>query len=181
MPEKIVGGLPGMAGVEHIGFTVPDMTQALGFFVDVIGCVEVYHLDPLRSDGSWMRDQLNVDQSAVARDIRLLRCGHGPNFELFEWETDGQGKVPPRNSDVGGHHLAFYVGDMTRAIAYLSEANVRILGEPMVRTSGPSAGQTWVYFLAPWGMQLELVSYPGGKAYEQASALKLWHPEHPAD
>ena len=41
---------------------------------------------------------------------------------------------------------------------------------------GPSAGQTWVYFLAPWGMQLELVSYPDGKAYEATTTRRLWHP-----
>ena len=32
----------------------------------------------------------------------------------------------------------------------------------------PHEGQRWVYFLAPWGMQFELVSYPDGRAYEQA-------------
>jgi glyoxylase I family protein len=30
-------------------------------------------------------------------------------------------------------------------------------------------------------MQLELVSYPGGKAYEQGAPVKLWHPARPAD
>jgi glyoxylase I family protein len=29
-------------------------------------------------------------------------------------------------------------------------------------------------------MQFELVSYPGGKAYERDAAVKLWHPGHPA-
>jgi glyoxylase I family protein len=28
-------------------------------------------------------------------------------------------------------------------------------------------------------MQLELVSFPNGKAYEKDSALKLWHPAFP--
>jgi glyoxylase I family protein len=41
-----------------------------------------------------------------------------------------------------------------------------VLGDPTV-SSGPSAGQRWVYFLAPWGMQWELVSYPDGKAYDR--------------
>src|SRR5680860_1399807 len=29
------------------------------------------------------------------------------------------------------------------------------------------AGQRWVYFLSPWGMQFELVSYPHGKAFNR--------------
>lgn len=70
---------------------------------------------------------------------------------------------------------------MDAAVAYLKNKGVRILGEPTVRTSGPSGGQTWVYFLTPWGMQLELVSYPGGKEYERDTQARLWHPGFPAN
>jgi catechol 2,3-dioxygenase-like lactoylglutathione lyase family enzyme len=30
--------LPGMTGVDHIGFTVPDLDEARTFLVDVLGC-----------------------------------------------------------------------------------------------------------------------------------------------
>ena len=43
-----------------------------------------------------------------------------------------------------------------------------------------SEGQRWVYFLTPWDMQLELVSFPNGKAYEADAAVKLWDPRDPA-
>ncbi len=43
---------------------------------------------------------------------------------------------------------------------------MRLLAGP-VASRNASAGQRWRYFLAPWGMQFELVSYPGGKAYER--------------
>ena len=46
-----------------------------------------------------------------------------------------------------------------------------VLGEPTCMTEGPTAGESWVYFLAPWGMQLELVSYPQGKAYSRQSPV----------
>ena len=82
---------------------------------------------------------------------------------------------------MGGHHLAFYVDDFDAALAYLRSRGVRIQGEPTVRTTGPSAGQTWVYFLSPWGMQLELVSFPRGKGYEKDTAARLWHPARPAE
>jgi glyoxylase I family protein len=29
-----------------------------------------------------------------------------------------------------------------------------------------------VYFLAPWGMQFELVSYPGGKAFDRQAPVQ---------
>jgi hypothetical protein len=40
--------------------------------------------------------------------------------------------------------------------------------------SGPSSGQTWVYFLSPWGLQFELVSFPEGKGYERDTPRRLW-------
>ena len=43
----------------------------------------------------------------------------------------------------------------------------RVMGDPTV-SRGPSEGQRWVYFRAPWGLQFELVSYPGGKAFDRA-------------
>lgn len=30
--------IPGMKGADHIGVTVPDIEQAVNFFVDVVGC-----------------------------------------------------------------------------------------------------------------------------------------------
>jgi glyoxylase I family protein len=29
-----------------------------------------------------------------------------------------------------------------------------------------------VYFLAPWGMQFELVSYPDGKAFDRQTSIR---------
>ncbi len=172
-------GLPGLRGTDHIGFTVPDLDQAVDFFVNVIGCEAFYDLGPFEFDDDWMERQLNVHPRTVMRRLKFLRCKHGSNFEIFEYESPDQNKTQPKNSDIGGHHLAFYVDDMDAAIAHLKANDVRILGEPVVRGQGPSAGQTWLYFLSPWGMQLELVSYPGGKGYEKDTPGRLWHPARP--
>lgn len=170
------GGLPGLRGVEHIGFTVPDLDEATRFFVEVIGCELVYSLGPFRSDDDWMAQHLHVHPRAVMRELRFFRCANGPNFEIFQYEAPDQYPVPPRNSDVGGHHLGFYVDDLDAAVRYLRSHGVSVLGEPTA-SSGPSAGQRWVYFLTPWGMQLELVSFPHGKAYATNSRTLLWQPE----
>lgn len=173
-------GLPGLRGTDHIGFTVPDMDEAIAFFVDVLGCEPFYELGPFQAEDDWMETHLNVHPRAVMRRLKFLRCGNGSNFELFEYQAPDQRRTPPRNSDVGGHHLALYVDDIGAAVAYLRDKGIRILGEPTVRTAGPSAGQSWVYFLSPWGMQLELVSFPGGKGYEAETDRRLWHPASPA-
>ena len=39
---------------------------------------------------------------------------------------------------------------------------------PISITEGPAAGQAIVYFNAPWGLQLEAISYPKGMAYDGA-------------
>ena len=173
-------GLPGLRGTEHVGFTVPDMEEATAFFVDVIGCDYMFEIGPFSSDTDWMSTHLNVHPRAVVRKLRFFRCKHGPNFEIFEYDSPDQNAVVPKNSDVGGHHLAFYVDDLDAALAYLKAKGVRILGEPTFRASGPNGGQTWIYFLSPWGMQLELVSFPNGKGYEKTTSARLWHPANPA-
>ncbi|NCT89980.1 VOC family protein [Cellulomonas sp. APG4] len=175
-----MAGIPGLVGTEHIGFTVPDLDEAERFFVDVVGCERLFSLGPFASDDGWMADHLNVDPRTVMRENRFLRCRTGPNFEIFRYETPEPPAPQPRNSDIGGHHLAFYVEDIDAAVAYLRSRGVRVLGEPTASRSH-NEGQRWVYFLTPWGMQLELVSYPDGKAYERDPSIagRLWHPGDP--
>lgn len=174
-------GIPGLRGTDHIGFTVPDMDQAIDFFVNVIGCEPFFELGPLQSDGDWMEVHLNVHPRAVAKRVKFMRCGFGANFEIFEFDSPDQNRVQPRNSDIGGHHLAFYVDDIHASIAWLRAQGVQVLGEPTVRTAGANSGQTWIYFLAPWGMQFELVSFPNGKGYEQDTDRRLWQAAKPAE
>ncbi|GAA4594575.1 VOC family protein [Planotetraspora phitsanulokensis] len=160
-------GLPGLSGVDHIGFTVPDLEEASRFLVDVLGCEYMYTLGPYRHDDSeWMSEHLNVHPRAVMRQLHFFRCGGQAIFEVFEYSAPDQNAVMPRNSDIGGHHVALYVDDLDAAVEYLVSKGVTMLGDPTA-SRGPSEGQRWVYFLTPWGMQFELVSYPGGKAFDK--------------
>lgn len=163
-------GLPGLTRLDHIGFTVPDLEQASRFLVDVLGCEYMYTLGPFRHDDSdWMSEHLAVHPRAVMRELHFFRCGGQAVFEVFEYSAPDQRTELPRNSDVGGHHVALYVEDLDVAVEYLTEQGVTVLGEPTA-SRGPSEGQRWVYFLAPWGMQFELVSYPGGKAFDRSTS-----------
>ena len=172
--------IPGLRGAEHIGITVPDFDEAHDFFVRVLGAEHVYTLAGKQSDDDWMQTQLDVHPRTKITEIRFYRLGHGPNFEVFTYDSaEGQNPMP-RNSDIGGHHVGLYVDDMDAALAHLRSEGVEILGEP-VASAGASAGQRWIYFKAPWGMYFELVSFPEGKAYEADAPVKLWHPAHPAE
>jgi glyoxylase I family protein len=99
------------------------------------------------------------------RRLHFYRLGGQAIFEVFEYEAADQVTTPPRNSDVGGHHVALYVDDLDDAVKALRAAEIEVQGDPTA-SRGPSEGQRWVYFRSPWGMQFELVSYPDGKAFD---------------
>ena len=167
--------MPGIRGVNHIGITVPDMTQAEAFFTDVLACQKATAFGPFRDDtGSFMQDLLDVDPRAVVEQITLMRCGFGSNIELFKYTAPDQKTVTARNSDIGGHHIAFYVDDIDAAAAYLKDKGIRTLMGPLPVSEGPAAGQTILYFFAPWGLQLEAISFPQGMAYEKDGGPVLW-------
>ncbi len=172
------GGLPGLRGAEHVGITVPDFDAAIDFFVRVIGCEFI--LDGgVYSDPDFMERQIGVDRRSSFR-WGFVRCANGPNFEVFEYSAPQQSPAPPRNSDIGGHHIAFYVDDIEAAVAHLRAEGVTVQGEVQRIDSGPAKGSLWVYFLSPWGMQFEAISYPKGMAYEKDAKTVLWDPKNPA-
>lgn len=171
-------GIPGLKGIDHAGVTVPDISEAERFFVDVVGCQKAMSFGPFRDDtGTFMQDLVNVHPRAVIERITLVRCGNGSNIELFQYTSPDQKTEIPKNSDVGGHHLAFYVEDIEAAAAYFKEKGIRTLMGPFPVQEGPAAGQTILYFFAPWGLQLEAISYPGGMAYEKDGGPALWSPK----
>jgi len=174
--------IPGMRGMEHIGFTVPDINEACDFFESILGAETLYTAaTDFRAEGTWMKDHLNVDPSCVIKEFRYLRCGNGTNLEVFQYEAPDQVQTPPKNSDIGGH-LAFYVDDMDVAIKFLKDNGVTVLGEPTSYTEGPNLGLTWCYFMAPWGLQLEVVSAPQGTVFDRAAKAsgntRLFHPKY---
>ena len=170
-------GLPTMRGVDHVGVTVFDSKPAIEFFETVLGCKAHVKFGPFRDDkGPFMQNLLNVHPRAVINQITLIRCGKGSNVELLEYRAPDQQKTRPRNSDLAGHHIAFYVDDMKKALAYLKAKKIKTFFGPLTVKQGPAAGQTIVYFLAPWGLQMELISYPKGMAYEKTAKGKLWSP-----
>jgi catechol 2,3-dioxygenase-like lactoylglutathione lyase family enzyme len=173
-------GLPGMRGHDHTGITVPDMDQAVKFFVDVLGCKKAMSFGPFSdSKGTFMKDALDVNPRAVITQITMVRCGVGSNIELFSYQSPDQQVVQPKNSDIGGYHIAFYVDDIKAADSYLRSKGVWTLFGPIPVTEGPAAGQTIVYFKAPWGLQMEAISYPKGMAYEKDAETILWSPKDP--
>ena len=117
--------------------TVPDLAEAHEFFIDVLGCEYMYTLGPFQHDDPWMSEHLNVADDTVMRRLHFYRLGGQAIFEVFEYEATDQQRTPPRNSDVGGHHVALYVTDLDAAVAHLHAARPAVFGEPTA-SRGPA-------------------------------------------
>ena len=94
-----------------------------------------------------MQQHLGVDPRSKINKLRMLKCANGPSIELFEYGVKDQKNAVPKNSDVGGHHVGFYVTDLDAAVAHLRRNGIKLLGEPTLMKEGPSAGLRWLYFV----------------------------------
>lgn len=170
-------GIPGVRGIDHIGFTVPDIDQGVEFFHEVLGCEEAMRFGPFSDDkGTFMQDLVDVHPRAVIKQIAMMRCGEGSNIELFQYSAPDQNTKLPRNSDHGSFHIAFYVHDIKAAVEKAKALGLKTLMGPLPITEGPAAGQSINYILTPWGAYIELISYPDGMAYEKEGVTRLWAP-----
>ena len=165
-----------MRGVDHIGLSVPDLDQAVRFFVDVLGAEEFFRHGPYGPSGEQSRINFDRHPDSIVEGIAMVRC-FNTNIELLEYSSPDQSTHWPSTSDFGGHHVAFYVDDLDTAVAQLHASGVNVLGKPM-NLPGPESGPQarFIFFRTPWGLFLELVSYPMGKAYESTTDRRLYDP-----
>lgn len=169
-------------GLDHVGLSVPDLDEAVRFFVDVLGAQEFFRHGPYGPSGEQSVRQFQRHPDSVVTGIAMVRLGD-MNIELLQYSSPDQVTRWPGTSDHGGHHLAFYVDDLDVAVARLRvEPGVTVLGDPMP-LPGPESGPgaRFIFFRAPWGLFLELVTYPSGKAYEKTMDRRLFDPRSTDD
>jgi len=143
---------------DHVGLTVPDLDQAVSFFVDVLGATEQARF-AVHDNPEVMEHGIGVHPQA-SLDAVLLQLTPGLSVELFQYQARGQDTRMPEVSDVGGHHLCVVVEDLDAALAELrSRPDVRA-GIPGRVSYGPHAGGRWLYFRTSWGLVIELIADP---------------------
>lgn len=156
--ERGIPRIPGVRHADHVGLTVPDLEEAVAFFVQALGAEELYR-STRGPDAEFMPENFAVPKDARLT-LAMLRMPPNLNVELFEWDTSDRRAEAPRHSDAGGHHLCFVVDDVDEAVAVLGAIpGVRVLGDRKeVAGDSPSvAGNRWTYFLTPWGLLMEIV------------------------
>ena len=140
-------GIPTAIDIDHYGYVVPDLDQAIAFFVEVLGFELLSLDDPIAFPDDSLARWYHVHPRASAR-FAFLRYGHAI-IELTEWHTPDQNRLAPSNSDLGGRHLAIAVTDIDAAMAYLK-------AQPGVTVFERSVWN-FVYFTTPWGMTIQIV------------------------
>jgi catechol 2,3-dioxygenase-like lactoylglutathione lyase family enzyme len=148
--------------LDHVGITVPDIDSATQLFAQLLGTRHLYDVGPFVASDNWMADNVGVHPRAVIRTLRMLALPGGGFVELFSYEGPGSDASMPLNSQIGGHHLAFRVADIGAVASKAAELGLRVMGEVKLNAEGPSRGLQWLFVQTPWGLQLELVSYPEG-------------------
>jgi catechol 2,3-dioxygenase-like lactoylglutathione lyase family enzyme len=150
---------------DHVGLTVPDLDEAVSFFVDVLGATEQFRF-ARKDDPELMEHGVGVHPRASFR-AAMLRLTPALSVELFQWQAPAQNARMPEPSDSGGHHLCVIVDDLDVAVDELRRRpDLRVYGSPGRLTVGPHAGGRWIYFRTSWGLQIELIALPPARGRE---------------
>ena len=159
----MTAGIPTARGVDHVGISVPDLEQAVSYFVEVLGAREVYRGPVIQDpEGTSLQDYLDVHPRARLQ-VSMTRWGREQNVELLEYHAPNQRVEMPANADLGSVHLSIDVEDIRAAWDYLvSDPRSTVIGDsPQGIADGVNDGMTWFYFRTPWGMLLECSSRLG--------------------
>jgi catechol 2,3-dioxygenase-like lactoylglutathione lyase family enzyme len=155
---------PRFIAVDHVSRTVPDLDAAVRFYVDVFGASELFRIGPidaadLPADArgrDWMERHVGVKGARLT--LAMLQLAPNLKLQMVQYDNPPEREQqPPRNCDLGGHHIGLKVVDADAAAAYLRSKGCEIL-DPIVMDAGPLAGTTNIYVTDPWGLQLELVT-----------------------
>ena len=152
--------------IDHVSWTVADLDAVSDFYCKVFGARELYRMGPVSaadlprgaSGRDWMDEHVNVPGATLT--LAMLELAPNLNFELFQYDKpEGANKVPLRNCDVGGHHIALRVKDVDAAVKHMESFGCKPMAGTIMMDEGPCAGVRNRYIVDPWGNQLELVQY----------------------
>ena len=130
-----------LGAMNHVGVAVPNMTDAIAFYRDVMGATDITEPQVL-------------DPQGVTYAFVNLPTGQVELIEPYG-DTSPILKFLERNPKGGQHHLCFEVADIYEAKSVMETRGMRVLGEPRIGAHG-----TLVVFLHPGdagGVLIELM------------------------
>ncbi|MCG8510555.1 MAG: VOC family protein [Rhodospirillales bacterium] len=138
--------------VNHTGFTVDDLDEAVRFFEGTLGFELVSRAprDPSKTE------KLTGVPGAKLESAYLRRCDSSVEIVQFRDVAD-QKRTRLRPVDSGSSHLAVQVDDIETAAAACGETGGGLLGDIITVDQGPNAGNRIAYFQSSSGIVLELI------------------------
>jgi len=130
-----------LGAMNHVGVAVPNMTDAIAFYRDVMGATDITVPQVLAPQG-------------VTYAFVNLPTGQVELIEPYG-EKSPILKFLERNPKGGQHHVCFEVADIHEAKSVMEARGMRVLGEPRIGAHG-----TLVVFLHPGdagGVLIELM------------------------
>ena len=142
-------------------------------FKDAVGTMKFYPIGmqafvARRLDTVFTSSEVSgrqIVQDFGVRPDRLRNVRNGLDIDHFAPDS----KVPKSESSL------LCVGRSTDP-----NKGIRTLMGPFPVNEGPAAGQSVLYFFAPWGLQMEAISFPKGMAFEKDGGPVLWSNTEPA-
>ncbi|KYG29198.1 VOC family protein [Priestia endophytica] len=168
-------------GIDHIGVTVPDMEEATEFFRKAFDAKVVY--DSKRPEegamgGEEIEKILGLKKGSEVVHMRLVSIGESISIELFKYQGINQ-RRPANPDDLGVQHFAVYVDNMEEAVKKFDQAGGYLFTKPtkiLNEIEGNDETNQFVYASTPWGLVIELITYPHGIDYPNNSKAKRFTP-----
>jgi catechol 2,3-dioxygenase-like lactoylglutathione lyase family enzyme len=169
-----------VAGIEHVGITVPEIQSAVTFLHEALGAEMLYEhwtRDSEPFGGAEAEKLLGVAPGAAIVRACMLHMADGPDIELFEYSCRDQAAAS-RPSDFGLQHISFATDDILSACDRVIAAGGEVLAGPREFPIGAEAGEgnKWCYARTPWGMTIELTMIPSAQGYESQTHKRRYKP-----
>ena len=147
--------------VDHINLVVSDLKRSVEFYTELLGFKEIKraHLE-----GEWIESIIGL-KDVRANVVYIVAPAGEPRLELLCFDSPC-GEAIPANSlanTPGLRHIALRVEDIHATVKSLTEAGVKIVGEPVAVPTDvithDAGHKVLCYFLDPDGTLLELAEY----------------------
>jgi lactoylglutathione lyase len=139
--------------LDHTGITVPSLSEALSFWVEVLGFTHLYTWD---FPANVFVSQLTGVPDAGMQLAMVERDGR--QIELLEYSAPGdRATLKPRACDVGSVHIALNVEDVEDVVSRVEGRGWARCGPIQTIEDGDRAGLRLVYVSSPYGFILEFI------------------------
>jgi catechol 2,3-dioxygenase-like lactoylglutathione lyase family enzyme len=146
-------------GVHHVGMSVADLDEAIGFWRRFLGTEPRWRTT---LDRPYLG--AHVGYPGVSIDAAFVDLPGGVVLELLAYRVDGVTENPAARANPGNVHVCLAVDDAREAWEQAVAAGARpvVLDGPVEVDGGPNAGARAAYLTIHDGISLELFQPPSG-------------------